>query len=226
MQKATANKSKLGIFVTIGVALFIIGIYYIGKRQQLFSSTFHISGVFKDISGLQIGNNVRFSGINVGIISDINQITDSTVRVDMMIDEDTRKFMKKSGKAIIGSDGLMGNKLIIISPGVNGKKPLEDNDVIETVQPITMDDILVKIKVSSDNSAMITENLATITQNIADGKGTIGKLFMDSTMANNVDEAMVNIKQGAGGFEKNMNAASKSFLLKGLFNKKKKKEKK
>ena len=76
MEKKTGNKIKLGGFVTICVILFIAGIYFIGQRQQMFSSTFQISGIFKDISGLQVGNNVRFSGINVGIVENIKQITD------------------------------------------------------------------------------------------------------------------------------------------------------
>lgn len=225
MKKQTGNKVRLGIFVSSGILLFIVGIYFIGKRQQLFSSTFHVSGVFSDISGLQVGNNVRFSGINVGVIEDIQQVTDSTVRVDMIIEESSRKFMKKNAKAIIGSDGLMGNKLILIIPGPPGKPPLQNNDRIQTSQPITMDDILAKIKVSSDNTAIITENLAAITINIREGKGTIGKLFSDTTFANTVDEALVNIKQGAGGFKQNMNAASNNILLKGFFRKKKKEKK-
>jgi phospholipid/cholesterol/gamma-HCH transport system substrate-binding protein len=102
---------------------------------------------------------------------------------------------------------------------------LADNDYIETTQPVTMDDILLKIKVSSDNAASITDNLSAITQNIREGKGTIGKLFMDSTLAENVDQALVSIKQGAGGFKKNMNAASNNILLRGFFKKKKNKNK-
>jgi phospholipid/cholesterol/gamma-HCH transport system substrate-binding protein len=227
MKTATGNKIRLGIFVTISIALFIVGVYFIGQKQQMFSRTFHISGVFKDISGLQIGNNVRYSGINVGIVEDIQQVTDSTVKVDMQIEEKTRKFMKKNAKAIIGSDGLMGNKIMIIIPGIPGKEELSDNDIIETTQPVSMDDILVKVKVTSDNMADITSNLSTITASVSQGKGTIGKLLMDSTMAKNVGQAMVNIKQGAGGFKQNMDAAGHSFLLKGYLKKKdKEKDKK
>lgn len=222
MENTTGNKMRLGIFVSAGVTLFIMGIYFIGEKQQLFNKTFHVSGIFKDISGLTVGNNVRFSGINVGIIENIQQITDTTVRVDMEIDERTRKFIKKNAKAIIGSDGLMGNKLLIIMPGTSGKQPLADNDVIETSQQVTMDDILLKLKVTGDNAANITNDLSVIMQNVREGKGTIGKLMMDSVLAENVDAALVNIKQGAGGFKQNMNAASHNFLLKGYFKNKKK----
>lgn len=226
MKKASGNKIRLGIFVSIGFALLIACIYLIGERQQLFSNTFQVSGIFKNISGLQIGNNVRFSGINVGIVDNIEQLTDTTVKVDMMINDDTRKFMKKNAKAIIGSDGLMGNKIVIITPGTNGQKTLADNDVIATEQPVTMDDILIKLKVTGDNAATITSDLAVVMTNIREGKGTIGKLLMDTAMAKEVDQALTNIKQGAGGFKQNMNAASNNVLLRGYFKKKKKADEK
>ncbi len=224
MQKTTGNKIRLGIFVSISFTLFIIGIYLIGQRQQLFGSTFRVSGIFKDISGLQVGNNVRFSGINIGVVENIHQISDSTVKVVMLIDEEIRKFMKINAIAFIGSDGLMGNKIVLIIPGTAGQKELSNNDTIETVRQVNIDDILQKIKVTSDNAANITGDLAAIIKNVREGKGTVGKLIMDSTLAQNVDAALVNIKQGAGGFKQNMDAVGHNFLFK-RFLKKKEKEK-
>ncbi len=226
MQKNTGSKIKLGIFVSVSFALLLIGIYFIGEKQQMFSTTFHLSGIFKDISGLQVGNNVRFSGINVGVISEIEQITDSTVRVGMTINEKTHKFIKKNSKAIIGSDGLMGNKIVLILPGTSNLPAIANNDTIATTQPISMDDILIKIKETSDNAANITGSLSIIMDNISEGKGTIGKLFFDSSFAQNLDATLVNIKQGAGGFKQNMDAASHNFFLRGFLKRKNKKDKK
>lgn len=225
MKKAAGNKIRLGIFVTISITLFIGGLYFIGQKQQLFNNTFRVSGIFKDISGLQVGNNVRFSGINVGIIENIEQITDTTVRVDMLIEENTRKFIKKNAKAIIGSDGLMGNKIVIILPGTHDKPVVSDNDYIETSRPVSMDDILLKIKVTSDNAANITDDLSVIIENIKEGRGTVGKLFMDTTFAENLDATLINVRQGAGGFKKNMDAASHNILLRGFFKKKERSKK-
>jgi phospholipid/cholesterol/gamma-HCH transport system substrate-binding protein len=215
-----SSKIKLGVFVSITIMLFIVMIYFIGKRQQLFSNTFRVSGIFFDITGLQVGNNVRFSGINVGIIENIQQVTDSTVRVDMLIMQDTRKFIKKNAVAIIGSDGLMGGKLVLILPGTTGREIIANNDTLETVQAVTMDEILLSLKMTTDNAANITENLAVIMTNMREGRGTIGKLLMDSVMAADVDRALINIKQGAGGFKQNMDAAGHNFLLKGYLKKK------
>lgn len=225
MQNTAGKKIKLGIFVAAAIILFVIGIYFIGARQQLFTNTFPLNAVFKDISGLQVGNNVRFSGINVGVVSDIEQVTDTSVKVEMDIEESTRKFIKANAKAEISSDGLMGNKIISIIPGKPGAPVVKDDYTLASVIPVNIDDILSKIKSTSDNAASISGDLATITHNIRAGKGTIGKLFMDTTLANNLDQTVVNIKQGAGGFNQNMKAVQHNFLLRGYFNKKAKKEK-
>ena len=224
MQKTNGNKIKLGIFVSMSITLLIAGIYLIGQKQQLFNNTFCVHAIFKDISGLEVGNNVRFSGINIGVVENIEQITDSTVRIDMMINEETKKFIKINAKAIIGSDGLMGNKIVLIIPGTAGKHQIANNDTIETARQVNIDDILQKVKVTSDNAADLTGDMAAIMKNIREGKGTIGKLIMDSTVAENVDAALVNIKQGAGGFKQNMDAAGHNILLKRFFRKKAKKE--
>ncbi len=220
MKKNTGNKIGLGAFVTTGLLLFVIGIYFIGQRQQLFRETFQISAIFKNVNGLQPGNNVRFSGINVGIVNNITQTTDTTVRVDMQIDERTRKFIKKNAKASIGTDGLMGNKIVLIAPGTSSEKGIQNDDFIEAAIPINMDDVLLKLKTTEDNASNITSDLAVIMKNIRMGKGTIGMLFMDTVFAQNLGVAVVNVKQGSQGFKQNMDAASKSFLLKGLLKKK------
>jgi phospholipid/cholesterol/gamma-HCH transport system substrate-binding protein len=222
MKKNTGNKIRLGVFVSAGVAIFIIAIYFIGSRQQLFNSTFQLSGIFEDIGGLQVGNNVRFSGINVGIVRDIEQITDSTVRVEMQIEEEARRFIKTDATAIIGSDGLMGSKLVTILAGISGLKPMSDNDVIKTQRPVSMDDIMVNLELTTKNAALITEDLAVIINHMREGNGTIGKLLMDSIFAENIGQALVNIKDGAGGFKQNMDAAGHNVLLRGYLKKKNK----
>ncbi len=179
MKKNISHKVRLGIFISLGIAVFIFAIYFIGEQQQLFRSTFRLSGVFKDVAGLQVGNNVRLSGINVGTIDNISIISDTSVRVVIFVDENTRQFIKKDAVASIGSEGLMGNKVLIISPGTGGKMNIENDDIIATSQPTDIDDIMKSLKTTIDNTANITGNLATISTNIESGKGTIGGLIMD-----------------------------------------------
>ncbi|MDR3609451.1 MAG: MlaD family protein [Ignavibacteriaceae bacterium] len=211
MKKDTSKKIRLGIFISLGITVFILGIYFVGERQQLFRSTFRINGIFRDVAGLQIGSNVRFSGINVGTVNNISIVSDTSVRVEILIDESTRKFIKKDALASIGSEGLMGNKILIINPGTGGKMEIENNDIVGTVQPINMDDIMLSLKKTIDNTSNITTNLSSITGNIQSGKGTIGRLLMDHSLAQNFDSSIVNLKLGLSGLRNLMDDTKISF---------------
>ena len=201
MKKKISHKVRLGIFVSLGILIFILAIYFIGEKQQLFRSTFRLSGVFKDVAGLQVGNNVRLSGINVGTIDNIAIISDTSVRVIILVDENTRQFIKKDAVAGIGSEGLMGNKVLVISPGTGGEKTIENDDVIATSQPIDVDDIMKSLKSTMDNTAYITGDLAKIATNIESGKGTIGRLMMDKTWRQDIQSTIINLKDGSVGFK-------------------------
>jgi len=201
MKKKVSHKVRLGIFISLGILIFILAIYFIGEKQQLFRSTFRLSGVFKDVAGLQVGNNVRLSGINVGTIDNITIISDTSVRVIILVDENTRQFIKKDAVASIGSEGLMGNKVLVISPGTGGKKSIENDDVIATSQPTDIDEIMKSLKTTIDNTAYITGDLAKIATNIESGKGTIGRLMMDKTWRQDIESTIINLKDGSVGFK-------------------------
>jgi phospholipid/cholesterol/gamma-HCH transport system substrate-binding protein len=208
LKKDIASKIRLGIFVSLGIAFFTAGIYFIGVTRQMFTTTFRISGVFKDVGGLQAGNIVRFSGINVGTVENIKIISDTSVRVYMSIDEKVRKFIKKDAEAIIGSEGLLGNKILIITPGTGGKMVIENNDTVRTVQPLSMDDILMSVKGTIDNAAKITGDVSKITGNIQSGNGTIGRLLMDKTMRQNFDSTFASLREGSAQFKTLMEKAN------------------
>jgi phospholipid/cholesterol/gamma-HCH transport system substrate-binding protein len=200
MEKNSTNKIKLGIFISLGMLILILGVYFIGERQQMFRSTFRLNGVFKNVSGLQIGNNVRLLGVNVGTIDNITIISDTLVNVEIMIDEDARQFIKKDAIASIGSEGLMGNKALIINPGTGRKKRIENGGLIATSMPIDIDSILSKVKTTIDYTAEITGDLASMTKNIESGKGTIGKLIMDQEWRQKFESTFTNLENGSDDF--------------------------
>jgi phospholipid/cholesterol/gamma-HCH transport system substrate-binding protein len=224
MYKESGFTWKLGMFVTIGVILLIGTIYFVGKQKNLFGSTFTLQSRFKTVTGLKVGNNVRFSGINVGTVSEIELITDSAVVVKFVIQEDVRRFIKTDAKASIGSDGLMGDKVLTVSPGTSSKTTVKDNATIASLSAIEIEDIMKGVKTTVDNAAVITNELAEFSYKINNGKGTLSKLLMDEDMGNKLGETMSNLEKGTKGFDENMKAAKHNFLLKGYFNKKEKEE--
>ncbi|WDF58054.1 MlaD family protein [Flavobacterium sp. KACC 22758] len=226
MEKQSGYTWKLGMFVTVGLLLFIIAIYFIGKQKNLFGSTFHITSKFKTVSGLEVGNNVRFSGINIGTVEEIRLINDSSVVVSMVIKDEVREFIKTDARASIGSDGLMGDKVLTITPGVKSTKVIEDNGAIASINGIEMNDIMKSVKKSVDNVGVISEELAIFSHSMNNGNGALARLVRDDKMANSVSNTLSNLETGTKGFSENMEAAKSNFLFRGYFKKKEKEKEK
>jgi phospholipid/cholesterol/gamma-HCH transport system substrate-binding protein len=226
MDKQSGYTWKLGMFVTIGLLLFIMAIYFIGKQKNLFGSTFNITSQFKTVSGLEVGNNVRFSGINIGTVEEIRLINDSSVVVSMVIKDEVRKFIKTDARASIGSDGLMGDKVLTISPGVKSTKVIENNGAIASINGIEMNDIMKSVKKSVDNVAVISDEIAIFSHSMNNGNGALARLVRDDKMANSVSNTLSNLESGTKGFSENMQAAKSNFLFRGYFKKKEKEKEK
>ncbi|OXA78590.1 phospholipid/cholesterol/gamma-HCH transport system substrate-binding protein [Flavobacterium aquidurense] len=226
MEKQSGYTWKLGMFVTIGSLLFILAVYFIGKQKNLFGSTFNITSQFKTVSGLEVGNNVRFSGINIGTVEEIRLINDSSVVVSMVIKDEVREFIKTDARTSIGSDGLMGDKVLTISPGVKSTKEIENGGKLASIQGIEMNDIMKSVKKSMDNVGVISEELAIFSHSMNNGNGALARLVRDDKMANSVSNTLSNLESGTKGFSENMEAAKSNFLFKGYFKKKEKEKEK
>lgn len=220
-----AFKFRLGLFIIVGIALFVLGIFIIGKQKNLFNPVFTLRANFNSVSGLQVGNTIRFSGINVGTVDNIIIINDSTVKVVMLIKKDVQKYIKTDSYAGIGSEGIIGDKVIVISQGNGSDKIVKSGQLIATVEPIETDDIMRSLKTTAENAAVASKDIAGIVAKINTGQGTLGRLIQDKKMAQNIDQTIVNMKASSKKLDENMEAAKHNFLLKGFFKKKEKKEK-
>lgn len=215
-------KIRLGLFILIGLSLFVLAIFIIGKQRNLFNPVFKITSTFYNVSGLQVGNNVRLFGINVGTVDQISIINDSTVRVDMLIRTDVNRFIKKDSEIAIGSEGLIGDRLLIITQGSSDAEIVGDGDNLISEEPVETDAIMASLRVTAGNAEIISQELAEIMVKINSGKGTLGRLIQDSTISANFNQTMVNLNISSKGLNENMEAVKHNFLLKGYFNKKKK----
>lgn len=213
-------KIRLGLFVAVGLALFLIAIFIIGKQKNLFNPVFKLSTSFYNVSGLQVGNNVRFSGINVGTVDKISIINDSTVRVDMLVRQEVKQFIKSDCEVAVGSEGLIGDRLLVISQGSTDAPLAKIGQELPSTEPVEVDNIMASIEVSAAYVEVITQQLAEIMVKINSGNGTLGRLIQDSTIAENLNQTIVNLKKSSKGLDENMEAVKHNFLFKGFFNKK------
>lgn len=195
MAKTALENLKLGVFVVLGTILLLIAAYLIGNRQNMFGKTFPLSATFKNANGLQTGNNVRFSGINVGTVSKIEMINDTTIMVHMIIEEKMLDQIKKDAIATIGSDGLVGSMLVNIVPGTGESALIKPGDELVSYSKIATQDMLSTLNVTNENAAMLTSDLLKVTQSLIKGKGTLGKLLNDTLMASDLQQTISNLKQ-------------------------------
>lgn len=195
MKTSVSQKIKIGIFTIAGILLFVIGIFLIGSKQNMFSRTFSIYGTFKNVGGLEVGNNIRFAGINVGTVQDIRIMSDTVIRVDMMMKEDVRQFLKADAVASIGSDGLMGDKLITIASGsANETNLLSTGARIRTLDPIDFDRIISQFTDVASHAEIITRELAGMAVQIREGNGTVSKLLYTDDLSKSLEATAYNAK--------------------------------
>jgi phospholipid/cholesterol/gamma-HCH transport system substrate-binding protein len=169
-----------------------------------------------------VGNNVRFSGINVGIVDNIEIVNDTTVRVTVLIDKDVQRFIRTDCMMAIGSEGLIGDKLITITQGNSTSPQVSEGQHLISVEPVETDAIIASLKVTAENAEFLSGQLAEILYNINNGNGTLARLIADSTIARNIDQTIVNLKQSAKGLDENMQAAKHNFLFRKYFRNKEK----
>ena len=195
MVNEKSNQIRLGVFVTLGTLLLIFTMYFVGEKQNLFGDTFVIKARFNNLNGLQKGNNVRFSGIDVGTVKKITILNDSTIEVMMVVEEKVHEFIKEDAIATIGTDGLMGNKLINISPGKSSGTVIPDGGLLASVNLKNADDMLRRLEETNNNIAVITESLVDIINKVNQEEGALGKLIGDSTLAASISETMFKIRE-------------------------------
>ncbi|MCK4700337.1 MAG: MCE family protein, partial [Bacteroidales bacterium] len=195
------NKAiKLGLFISIGITILILGIYTIGVRQSIFGTSLMVRGIFTDVQGLRVGSNVRFAGIDIGAVSNITIINDTSILVDFMLDKDVKKFIRKDSKAVIIVTGLLGNKVVNIMPGSYNVEIIEEGDILPTGQGVEIADIMRELQKSSRNTTAVTRNLANITDKINRGEGIFGQIFADTVFSQNLDRIGANTAELTDNF--------------------------
>ncbi len=191
-QNASKN-IRVGMFVMIGTGLLIFSLYLIGTKQNLFGSTFTLKAQFHQVNGLMPGNNVRFTGIDVGTVKSVEIINDTIVNVEMVIENKVQIFIKKNATATVGTDGLMGNKLININASNQNAPSVEDGDVLRTKNPLGTDDMMRTLSITNENVKDITMNLKHIVQKL-NSPNTLWNILMDTVVADNAKNAVFQIK--------------------------------
>ena len=191
------NKRSIivGLFIFVGLAIFIAGVLALGGQNNTFTKTITVRAIFDDVSGLQQGNNVWLSGVKVGIVKKISFLSQSQVEVTMNIERKDQQYVKKDAKARIGSDGLIGNKIVVLYGGTAQAAPVEAGSLLAVEKAVSMDDMMATLQANNNNLLAITEDFKSVSSGIASGQGTIGKLLKDETIGNDIEAALSTLRR-------------------------------
>ncbi|MFO7673488.1 MAG: MlaD family protein [Lutibacter sp.] len=198
---STKFKVRLGLFVAAGFVLFAIAIFLIGRQKNMFNPVFSLSTTFYNVSGLQVGNNIRFSGINVGTVDNIKIINDSTVLVNMLVQKDVQRFIKTDGMVQISSEGIIGDRVLVITQGSAETESVKGGQFLKSVEPIETDAIMASLQVTAENAEVITKELAMVMLKVNSGRGTLGRLIHDSIIAQNINSTISNFQSSSQKFD-------------------------
>ncbi|MDQ2718319.1 MAG: MlaD family protein [Bacteroidota bacterium] len=199
----------VGIFIFLGLAILIMTILTLGSQKKTFESSITVKSFFDDVNGLQKGNNIWFSGVKVGTIKKVALTGKGTVEVDMSIETHSRQFIRKDAKAKISTDGLIGNKIIQIYGGSLQAGEIASGDLLGNQKLLSNDEIMSTLSKNNDNLFAITTDFKAISNRLVEGKGSIGKLLSDESMAKQINATTLTLQKASKNLEKlSANAAA------------------
>jgi len=228
-----SRSARLGAFILATLAILTLGIFIIGGKKYLFTSTYSLKTQFANVAGLETGADVLVGGVHSGTVKsiDLPHGAGTQVTVSLQLDRSTHDIIKQDSVASIQTEGLLGNQYVAVSFGSSDKPEVKDGDTIASVPPLEMAAILDKANglLASGQEAMknitqVSEHLNSVSAKIDSGNGTVGALVNDKALYENLNQtassartAAASAQGGIQDFQDNMEALKHNFLLRGYF---------
>lgn len=203
MNEVTIGKRlAVGIFISLGIVILLVAVFTIGNQRKSFIHSFRLHVIFDNVQGLAPGNNIWLSGMKVGTVRKVDFYGNARVAVTLDVERRAQPHIRKDSKAHIGTDGLVGNKIVIIDGGSDGSPPIADNDSLQSEHLEGTQEMLTTLEASNSNLLEITGDLKTISHRLTEGQGTLGQLINDPTIADHLRASIDNLRNATAGSER------------------------
>ena len=187
----------VGVFIFTGLVFLLAGILIVGDLRETFNRKMKLVSHFSDVGGLQRGNNVWFSGVKIGTVNSLEFFGKSQVEVSLNIALKARQYIRKDAKVKLSTDGIIGNKILVIYGGTEQSAEVEEGDTLTVEKTFTSEDMINTLEDNNKNLLAITTDLKTISNKLASGEGTIGKLLNDNSIYTNINNATLSLQNAA-----------------------------
>ena len=198
----------VGLFIFLGLLFLAAGILAVGNLQSTFVKKIQVTAIFDDVNGLQNGNNVWYSGVKIGTVSKMSFYGESKVLVVVKFDEKAQQYIRKDSKVKISTDGLIGNKILVIYGGTPQSPPVEDGDMLAIENLTSTEEMMSTLQENNKNLLAITTDFKNISKKIVDGEGSIGKMLNDESLYKSLDVTLASLQRSSAHAEKLTSAIS------------------
>jgi phospholipid/cholesterol/gamma-HCH transport system substrate-binding protein len=188
----------VGFFILLGLVFLISGVLLIGNLSGTFMRKINLVSIFDDVGGLQAGNNIWFSGVKIGTISNMQIFSQSKVKVVMKIDKKAAPYIRKDAKVKLSSEGFIGNKILIIYDGSTRSPRVENGDTLRSEKTLSTEELINTLQENNKNLLTITSDFSELSKDLMNGKGTIGKLLTDEDLYNHLKAASATLQNASG----------------------------
>jgi len=212
MKKKSINAVKLGAFVLAGLTLLIFSLYLVGKNKSIFGTRFELKAHFKDVNGLLVGNNVRFSGIDAGSVVDITILNDTVIEVTMNLNKDIKGFIRNNSVASIGTDGLIGNRVVNIEPKGGDRPFVKGGERLPSREEVNTDQMLQTLNHTNQTVSKIAEEVLATVQ-LINQSSELTTLLNDKSLSLNLRRSLENLHKTTQNASILMDNALNTFKL-------------
>ncbi|MFI5155423.1 MAG: MlaD family protein [Chitinophagales bacterium] len=196
----------VGVFIFLGIAIFVAAVFTIESQKKTFAKSVSIKVIFENVGGLQTGNNVWLSGVKVGTVKKISFSGDTGVEITLNVEKEAQSHISKDARAKISSDGFIGNKIVLIYGGTPSGAKISGGEYLRSEKSLSTDDMLSTLQENNKNLLAITGDLKVISRGIREGKGTVGELLKNPSIANKIDNTLTHFKTASINSEKAIDA--------------------
>lgn len=216
-RNVTLSQLRVGIFVLIAIGVLIFLVLNASGDINPFSRKLHLKARFSDANGLREGSEVRLAGVRVGKVERIVLLEPSPVpnapRVEAQLTIDSNidgqpasDRIRSDSTAQQGSPSLLGNEMLInITPGSAVGQPVQDGALLPSSSSNTVNDFATSGTDLAQRLSKLSDEINGIVKDVKDGRGTVGRLFSDEALYNNLnatiretEDVMQAIRSGNG----------------------------
>lgn len=200
---SSKNKHAItvGFFIFLGTVILVVGIFTLGGQKKTFSPMLHVKAIFNNVNGLQKGNNVWFSGVKIGTVKSVGFYGTSQVVVTINIDRNAREYIRKDAHAKISSEGLIGNKLIVLSGGTQQAGPIEGDETLITDEAMNPEELMTTLQTNNKNLVDITTDFKLLSRRLVEGQGSMGALLKDDNLYKDLQKTMATLRTTAANLQ-------------------------